>query len=203
MAMNPFKKKKLREEYERKHREAQEAQQKAQRLLEGQLWQAEKKLELERRIREEKEKQLEEERVVRERQELERIAREQRERQIKWEVEQKEREQKAREQRRLQRLKLTSPDALRGLRDLIRTRYALDIEIWSLKGARRPDRPIVEDKMEKADAVLMEIYNMVVTWEENDRIWTPQEWELAQDIKARILAGGKRQWKDNPPWNEN
>jgi len=201
--MNPFKKKKLREEYERKHREAQEAQQKAQRLLEGQLWQAEKKLELERRIREEKEKQLEEERVVRERQELERIAREQRERQIKWEVEQKEREQKAREQRRLQRLKLTSPDALRGLRDLIRTRYALDIEIWSLKGARRPDRPIVEDKMEKADAVLMEIYNMVVTWEENDRIWTPQEWELAQDIKARILAGGKRQWKDNPPWNEN
>jgi hypothetical protein len=207
MSMNPFtKKKRLREEIQRQ-------QQEARRQLEDQLSQIEKQLELERRIHEEREKQLEQERYVRERQleqerlaraiqEQEELARERRERQVQWEAEQKEREQRDREQRRQERLKLTSPDALRGLRDLIRTRYALDIEIWSLKGARKPDRPIVEGKMEKADAVLMEIYNMVATWEENDKVWTPQEWELARDIKARILAEGKRQWKDNPPWNE-
>jgi hypothetical protein len=122
---------------------------------------------------------------------------------MRWEAEQKEREEKDREQQRLEILKLTSPEALRGLRGLIRTRYALDIEIWSLRGARRPNWYIVEDMMEKADAVLMDIHDMVATWEENDGIWTPQEWELAQDIKARILAEGKRPWKDNPPWSEN
>jgi hypothetical protein len=101
------------------------------------------------------------------------------------------------------KLKLTSPEALRWLRDLIRTRYDLDMEIWSLRRARRPDRPVVEEKMKKADAILTEIYTMVRTWEENDKLWTPEEWELAQDIKERILADGKRMWMENPPWNEN
>jgi len=158
----------------------------AQRQRQDQLEQVERQLEQERQNLA---RQRENERRDRERLEKER--------------EQKEREQKEREQRRLERLKLTSPDALHGLRDLIRTRYALDVEIWSLRGVMWRDRPIVEEKMRKADAVLEEIYNRVDTWEENDRVWTPQEWELARDIKARIQAGGKRVWKDNPPWIEN
>lgn len=116
-----------------------------------------------------------------------------------------EKQEKEREVRELvgqERLELTSPEALRGLRDLIRTRYKLDVEIWGLKGVRKPDRPIVEEKMEMADAILMEIYAMVETWEENDKIWTPQEWVLAREVKERLLAEGKRWWKNNPPWNE-
>jgi len=109
---------------------------------------------------------------------------------------------KERQERRLERLKLTSPEALRGLRDLIRTRYQLDMYIWSLKGARGPDRPLVVDKMEQADAVLLEIYTRVETWEENDGTWTAEEWKLALQIKERILAEGKRWWENNPPWNE-
>lgn len=164
-----------------------------QRQLHDQLMQAERQLEQERRVREQERQNLARQRE-KERRDRERLEKER---------EQKERERKEREQGRLERLKLTSPEALRGLRDLIRTRYALDMEIWSLKGVKRPDRPIVEERMGKADAVLEEIYNMVDTWEENDKVWTPQEWELARDIKARIQAGGKRVWKDNPPWNEN
>jgi hypothetical protein len=133
-----------------------------------------------------------------------------------WKDDQREKERRAqqlrdmeeakireRELQRLERMKLTTPEALRGLRDLIRTRYQLDMYIWSLKGARGPDRPLVVEKMEKADAVLMEIYTMVETWVENDRIWTAEEWRLAQMIKDRIKAEGKRWWENSPPWNEN
>ena len=195
MPVNPFGKKKLQKELREQRdllflKQQQEvAQQWKERQLQDQLIQAEQQLEIERQSRV---KQLEKERREQER--------------VKWErreAEQKEKERKEREQVRMDRLKQTSPEALRGLRDLIRARYQLDMEIWSLKGARKPDQPIVEEMMEKADAILMEIYTMVETWEENGKIWTPQEWELAQDVKRRILAEDKRWWENNPPWNGN
>src|SRR5271170_5003789 len=153
---------------EEQQRQLQEAQRWKERQLHDQLMQAERQLEQERQVREQERQNLARHRE-KERRDRERL--------------EKEREKKEREQRRLERLKVTSPEALRGLRDLIRTRYALDMEIWSLRGVKRPDRPIVEERMGKADAVLEEIYNMVATWEENSKVWTPQEWELARDIK--------------------
>ena len=61
--------------------------------------------------------------------------------------------------------------------------------------------------MTKADAVLAEIYAIVGTWEEpvegGNRTWSKQEWELAKDIRERLFAEGKRQWGNNPPWDEN
>jgi hypothetical protein len=225
MPLNPFSNKKLLKDLQEQHdllfaKQQQEEEEKRwkeeqfqdqqRRLQEAQRWKEEQLRDQQRQLHDQlmrAERQLEQERQVRE-QERQNLARqrekERRDRErLEKEREKKERERKEREQRRLERLKLTSPEALRGLRDLIRTRYALDMEIWSLKGARKPNRPVVEEKMGKADAVLMEVYNMVDTWEPNDKVWTPQEWELARDIKARIQAGGKRVWKDNPPWNEN
>jgi len=108
-----------------------------------------------------------------------------------------------REKRRIERLKLTSPEALRGLRDLVRTRYQLDMEIWSLKGVRGPDRPLILEMMERSDAILLEIYTIVETWEGNANTWTAEEWKLAMQIKERILSGGQRWWENNPPWNES
>lgn len=90
----------------------------------------------------------------------------------------------------------------RSLRDLVRKRYQLDIEIWGLRGARGPDKHIVEKKMEEADAVLMEILAVVDNWEECDKIWTAEEWKLAQQVKERIKKDGKRLWVPNPPFNE-
>lgn len=184
-----WKEQQFRDQQWQKERQFQNQQQQ----LHDQLMWAERQLEQERQAQEQ-----ERQKIARQR-EAERLSREQLEKERK----RKERERKEREQRRLERLKLTSPEALRGLRDLIRARYALDMEIWSLKGARKSNRPIVEEKMGRADAILMEIYSMVETWEENDKVWTTQEWELARDVKKRILEKGKRQWKDNPPWNEN
>lgn len=107
-----------------------------------------------------------------------------------------------RDKARRDRIQATTPEALRSLRDLIRTRYELDMYIWSLKGARGPDRPLVVEKMEKADAVLLEINNIVDTWTENDKIWTKEEWRLAVNIRDRVKEDKKRWWAGNPPWNE-
>ncbi|KAH0556987.1 hypothetical protein GP486_005226 [Trichoglossum hirsutum] len=166
--------------------------------------------ELKRQLRKEVQIQEEESRLLKkqlenERQESERKENERRSKIIQGQQRRElERIQKReRAQRRLERLKLTSPEGLRGLRDLIRTRYQLDMYIWSLKDARTPDRPIVIENMEKADAVLSEIVAMVDSWEENDKVWTPKEWEIAQEIKKRIHAGGKRWWVGNPPWDEH
>jgi len=147
-----------------------------------------------------KNQQLEQERQVRANQaEAQRRERERLER----EREQKEKQRRDREQARLEKMRVTTPEALRGLRDLIRTRYDMDTEIWSLKNARRPDRPVVQEKMEKADAVLMTILTTVETWEQNDNTWTAEEWKLASDIKQRVLMDGKRWWENNPPWQED
>ncbi|KAF8846982.1 hypothetical protein BDZ45DRAFT_363427 [Acephala macrosclerotiorum] len=139
-----------------------------------------------------------------ERQERSRLEYEQRElaRQQQKARDREEIQRREREARRRERLKQTTPEALRGLRDLIRTRYQLDMEIWSLKGARGPDRPVVLEKMERADSVLMEIYTMVETWEENEKIWTAEEWRLAKRVREQVMQEGKRLWENNPPWNE-
>ncbi|MAD85019.1 MAG: hypothetical protein CL912_18830 [Deltaproteobacteria bacterium] len=97
---------------------------------------------------------------------------------------------------------MISPEALRELCDLIRTRYQLDVEIWGLKGTRGPNRPYVLTKMEKADEILTEVNTMVESWESNASLWTEEEWKVAQQIKQRIQLDGKKVWTGQGPWNE-
>lgn len=87
----------------------------------------------------------------------------------------------------------------------IRERYALDVQIWSDRKVRRADRKIVEVQMEKADAVLAEIWEIIGAWEDTQQegIWSPTEWALAKEIRRRLLADGKRWWVGNPPWEED
>jgi hypothetical protein len=118
------------------------------------------------------------------------------------EEERLEREARQRREKR-RRLKEASPDTLRSLRELIRDKYRLDVEIWSLRGARKPDRWIVEQKMEKADAVLNEIMETVELWKDNhDGSWDSAEWKRVQDIRKRLQSGGIRIWADDPLWGQ-
>ncbi|KAG0645572.1 hypothetical protein D0Z07_8511 [Hyphodiscus hymeniophilus] len=98
------------------------------------------------------------------------------------------------------RLGASTPEAIRDLRHQIKERYQLDCLIWSLKGARVADRAVGEDFMVRADAILDEIQLRVYSWRQED--WTPEEWEKARDIRERVKRGGKRRWKNNPPWND-
>lgn len=104
---------------------------------------------------------------------------------------------------RARELRLTTPDAIHRLRELIRGRYALDYEIWALRAVRPRDRPIVVEKMKEADRILQEIIDTVKSWEDTEDIWTPTEWQKAMEIRKRVLADGKRWWTNNPPWGED
>jgi hypothetical protein len=106
-----------------------------------------------------------------------------------------------REQARLNKMKQTSPETLRDLRELIRERYELDVKIWALRSVRKQDRPIVQNKMDKADAVMEDILLMVDMWGDNsDGRWDSEEWEKVGIIRKKLFEGGHRRWADNPPW---
>ncbi|KAH8647574.1 hypothetical protein BGZ60DRAFT_535249 [Tricladium varicosporioides] len=110
---------------------------------------------------------------------------------------------KTERENRVARKHQISPESLRNLRELIRTRYALDVEIWRLRDVRRVNQPLVIAKMEKADAVLADIISIVLAWEGTESSWTPSEWEQAMQVKRRLLVDNKRWWlKTGPPWED-
>lgn len=114
-----------------------------------------------------------------------------------------DREARARKEKQ-KKMREASPETLRSLRELIRTKYQLDVEIWRLRNARRPDRWIVEGKMERADAVVQEIMAMVRCWENQvDGSWDDDEWERVQEIRDRLVNGGVRIWAEKPLWTDS
>lgn len=91
---------------------------------------------------------------------------------------------------------------MRNLRELIRRRYALDLEIWNKRKVRNRDRPKVEEMMVRADALLAQIRATVDSMDSREYFTTDDDYKKFKQIKIRIMAGGKRTWENNPPWNE-
>jgi hypothetical protein len=93
-----------------------------------------------------------------------------------------------------------SPKALRELRELIRARYELDMDIWNSRNDFEANRDIVKKKMFQSNAILQDIQSRVQKWSGEDGAsgWTPEEWQLAQEVKTRLLAPGKRDWDKEP-----
>jgi len=96
-----------------------------------------------------------------------------------------------------------SPDAMYQLHQLIRQKYALDVDIWRLRNVGRLDRDEVREKMERSDDMYKEILERVTSWDENPNNWREHEWAMAQEIRRRIERPGKRWWKENPPWSDD
>lgn len=96
-----------------------------------------------------------------------------------------------------------SPQDIRGLNDLIRQRYALDVEIWGLRGCRPRDRYIVEEKMRKSDVILLRILSTIERWDRPE-VWSSVgDYNRFKSIQKRLkMGGGKRKWMDNPPWDD-
>lgn len=89
---------------------------------------------------------------------------------------------------------------IRDLCELVRKRYALDVDIWSLRDARNRDREEVQALMVKADAALARIRRTLDSWDRSDLFDSERDWLKMQDIKRRINVPGKRDWLKNPPW---
>jgi len=97
--------------------------------------------------------------------------------------------------------KLTA-SGLRELRELIQTRYQLDIEIWEARKVKEFKRDKVIEKMHTADTALLKIKHMIKKWDKKQYFESDEDWEIFQDIKTRIWESGKRTWIGNEPWKE-
>ncbi|KAK3679079.1 hypothetical protein LTR78_001532 [Recurvomyces mirabilis] len=91
---------------------------------------------------------------------------------------------------------------VRHVRDLIREKYRLDIEVWRRKRVQVDARFKIEEDARKADAILEEIVSIVSDWD-NDVFDTPEEWEMAEEIKNGIpkLDEPYVLWRTSPPWD--
>ncbi|OQV06073.1 hypothetical protein CLAIMM_10705 [Cladophialophora immunda] len=96
-----------------------------------------------------------------------------------------------------------TPEELRRLREMMRQRYALDLEIWSLRKVGRHNKGVVEDKMRRADALLAGIRAAVGAMDGRDYFHHEADYQKLKEVKARVMAGGKKDWVQNPPWNED
>lgn len=96
-----------------------------------------------------------------------------------------------------------TPEQLRDLRNLICYRYALDIEIWQLRDVQEYDRDIVREKMRKARAALRKIILTVESLDDRSYFSSEAEYSRFQQIKLRVMEGGKRDWEKHPPWEED
>lgn len=104
-----------------------------------------------------------------------------------------------REQRRIEQLRRTNPEALREVRDLIKERFSLDTEIWRLREVKKCDRRIVEAKMQRADEVLKVIMERVETWTQAS-FENQETWVLARHIKNKLAQANQKTWANSPPW---
>ncbi|KUJ18838.1 uncharacterized protein LY89DRAFT_506039 [Mollisia scopiformis] len=91
---------------------------------------------------------------------------------------------------------------IRDLNELILKRYALDIEIYSLRDCSSRDRKIVEDKMRRSDAALQKIMITVQSWDNRKKWKSPADYDKIRVIRDMLDEGGKRVWAGNPPWEE-
>jgi hypothetical protein len=94
------------------------------------------------------------------------------------------------------------PDEVRALAELIRKRYELDVEIWGLRDSQARDWPKIKDKMRRSDATLLKIRRTIQSWDRRDIFESDSDWHKFKEIQWRLMAGGKRDWAQNPPWKD-
>ena len=94
-----------------------------------------------------------------------------------------------------------SPLEIRELNELIRKRYALDVEIYNRKNCMTHNRPIVYDRMKRADVVYSKIMATVRLWD-REEVWeSSDDWDRLKAIRQRLEnEEGRRTWEGNPPW---
>jgi trichohyalin len=169
------------------------------------------KLEDEKILRQRTQMQLQRERDEQQKEYLAREAKKQaaehkrRELQLKMQREEKLlEERRLREEKKRQKEELenrNSSKALQELRELIRARYELDNEIWRRRNHAISNRDLVEKRMVESDEVLQNILSRIEHWNDSpDCGFDEAEWELANDVKERLLEHGKRIWALDPPW---
>jgi hypothetical protein len=96
-----------------------------------------------------------------------------------------------------------SPLEIRDLNELIRKRYALDIEIYNRKDCMPINRNIVYDRMTRADVLFAKIMSIVTLWDREEVWGSRADWDRLRDIRQRLEnEEAKRTWEGHPPWED-
>jgi len=92
----------------------------------------------------------------------------------------------------------TSSEDLYDLRNLIRGKYSLDIEIWSLRDVHTANQYLVEERKKRSDGALDEIRKAVETWKGHEHRWTEEEMPYVEEIYQRISSISAGQYSQLP-----
>jgi hypothetical protein len=65
------------------------------------------------------------------------------------------------------------------------------------------NRSVIKDKMRRADALLKSIKALMRSMNNHDYFKTDAEYQKLKQVKARVMADGKREWMCNAPWDED
>lgn len=102
-----------------------------------------------------------------------------------------------------QKHQLLNPAELRQLRELIRLRYRLDVEIWADRRMKGFQRDRAKENIRKSTAALARIQLTVEMWDKREYFNTDEEYLQFRELKERLLKNdGKRDWNVHPPWDE-
>jgi len=96
--------------------------------------------------------------------------------------------------------RLVTAENIRELRERIRYRYSLDVEILEQRNVKSYMRENLEENMRKSVAALTDIREMVQGWDRREFFATDFEYEKFQVIKRRLLEGNKINWETIKPW---
>jgi len=79
-----------------------------------------------------------------------------------------------------------SAQKLRECRELIRAKYALDVEAYSLRDVHYLNQHIVDDKKRRSKGALEDIKRTIEEWTAVKDQWSPEEWKQVEMICKRI-----------------
>lgn len=77
-----------------------------------------------------------------------------------------------------------TPQDLRDCRELIRSRYRLDIMIYNASEVH--DQSVVDEQRRQAAGALADLHQMIQGWVDGRDRWQPEEWAMVEEIHGRI-----------------
>jgi hypothetical protein len=75
---------------------------------------------------------------------------------------------------------------LRECRELIRAKFALDVDVYNLRDVDTRHMALVQDKMRRSEGAMIDIQKLVRGWREAKDQWTAEEWEKVEEIDYRV-----------------
>jgi hypothetical protein len=90
-------------------------------------------------------------------------------------------------------------EEIRDLRELMRQKYSLDLQVWNLRHSHARDKKFLDEKMQKADAALVKIRQTVLSWNSPDFFETKADYQRFISIRGTVMRSTIRIWMKNPP----